>query len=117
MQPVPDVSEDDVRRVIRRDFGHTAENEILSILCEYGREAWQGGETRVRVDILKLAGGDKEKVGEYTATACRDARDVMAWAEYPRYIREVLPGGTMDEEAKQRIIDADWAEYREWLSK
>ena len=46
-------------------------------------------------------------------TACDDFRDVLAPAEYPRYLAQY--DRSLSDERKRQIIDADWQAYQQWL--
>ena len=109
-QPVPDVTEEDVTRVVIRDFGESHIATITSILAEYGSSP------RVRLAILKLSNGDIGQLKEATKTAIEDYRDVLAAAEYPRYFSEV-GFDNIPESKEQAIVDDDWNQYRDWLER
>jgi hypothetical protein len=115
-QPVPHVTDDDVKRVAVRDFGTTQADLALSIVEEFGKQDWNRPSPRVWLAILKLANGDLDRLREITATAIPDYRDVLALAEYPRYSREI---GFLDdpESTKQAAIDDDWKQYCRWLGR
>ena len=40
-QPTPTVSDDDVERVVRRDFPGERVSEVLRLLAEYGTERYE----------------------------------------------------------------------------
>src|ERR1039457_4550016 len=82
-QPIPTVSPADVDRVIKRDFGLTMFEQVTAELAEYGKD--ERNPSRVRLAILKLSAGDIEALRRYVKVANEDARDVIAWAEYPEY--------------------------------
>lgn len=85
---------------------------VHRILQNYGNQRHEREPDRVRLAILKLAGADLQSVEKYTGYACADYRDVIAWAEYPRQARQwEMPAG----DAKQKMIEADLAEYEDWL--
>ena len=77
-QPVPEVTEDDVKRVVIRDFGESQADYVLSLIAECGSGA------RVRLAVLKLANGDIKKLSEAKELTFQDYRDVLSEAEYPR---------------------------------
>jgi len=116
-QPTPTVSAADVERVVRRDFPTERVAEVLAILQEYGTESWQGEHDRVRLAALKLAASNLEKLRLHIETAKRDYRDVLAYAEYPSYISRVPGPGTRPPDEVKRIIDADWKQYQDWLTR
>ena len=114
-QPTPEITSDDVERVLRREFAKNDREEAWSILLEYGSEEWHRESDRVRVAALKLAGGTIAGLRAAIETANADYRDVLAPAEYPEYLRTVGPSASVTPEERQRIINADWAQYSEWL--
>lgn len=85
---------------------------VHRILQGYGREAHEREPERVRLAILKLAGAELRSVEKYTGYAREDYRNILAWAEYPRQARQwVMPEAA----EKQKMIEADLAEYENWL--
>jgi hypothetical protein len=106
-QPVPKVSDKDVKRIVKRDFGKEQSALVLNTLEEFGKQDWnRSGSPRVRLAILKLANGDPDQISKYTRMAIEDFRDVVCMAEYPRYTAEV-DVITVSEETKQTIIKED----------
>jgi hypothetical protein len=61
-QPVPNVREDDVVRVVRRDFAAEQFESAVSVLGRYGTERWEKEHFRVRIAALKLANGSLDKL-------------------------------------------------------
>ena len=116
-QPVPDVSGEDVIRVVRRDFGLDRLDAVMGILSEYGAEEWQRERHRVRLAVLKLASGNMDALRSHIETAKCDYRDVLAYAEYPGYMKLVPPSGKTAEQRRQDIIRSDWDQYRSWLNR
>ena len=115
-QPVPNVTDEDVKRIALRDFGEEKVALALSILDEYGEPDGTRPSPRVRLAILKLANGDLDILGDVTKTAIEDYRDVLAAAEYPKYSREI-GFGTVPESMKRAVIDEDWKQYQEWFKR
>jgi hypothetical protein len=115
-QPAPSVSHKDVERIVVRDFPSEVAR-VLKILNEYGTEEWHREIDRVRLAVLKIAAGSIDGLHSAIETAKLDYRDVLAIAEYPEYLRTVNPSDTVPSEEKQRIIDADWKQYSEWLAR
>jgi hypothetical protein len=115
-QPAPKVSRTDVTRIVRRDFPHLPEAEVLAILDRYGRADWQRDRDRVQLAILKLADGDFEALRQHTDVACTDYRDVLTAAEYPAYSRRpsTAPSASTDQ---AETFEGDWKQYRLWLKK
>jgi len=115
-QPVPDVTDADVRRIALRDFGESQLPLVQSLLEEYGKQEWNRPGARVRLAILKLAQGDMDRLLDAISVAIEDPRDVLAQAEYPGYMREI-GFGKVAENVKQSVIDDDWRQYHDWLEK
>ena len=108
------VGDADVRRVVERDFQETDLDRVLSDLASYGAESWHREPARVRLAILKLAGGEIEKLEGLLALARSDYRDVLAMAEYPAYLTlEIQP----EERAEEEAIESDREQYERWLKK
>jgi len=111
------VTDNDVERIAIRDFGRERLSQVMEILNEYGKQEWnRPGSPRVRLAILKLANGDLEKLIEHTELAIRDFRDVLAMAEYPRFLTDI----SLDKAPKQvqgQAIDDDWKQYKEWFER
>ena len=116
-QPIPEVTENDVIRIVKRDFSNKQFDAVMSILNEYGLESWQRGVNRVRLAVLKLAGGDLPALRCEIDVAKSDYRDVLAYAEYPGYMQKVSPSARLAEVERERIIRADWAQYQSWLNR
>ncbi len=114
-QPVPQVTEEDVFRIVRRDFPEQFD-AAMAVLNQYGLEKWEREQARVRTAVLKLANGNLKKLEESVETAKRDYRDVLATAEYPEYFR-MWGLGELSRKEAERIINADWAQYDAWLRK
>jgi hypothetical protein len=103
-----------VERVVRRDFSAERFADVMAMLNEYGAEDWQREADRVRLAVLKLAAGSLERLRYEIEGAKRDYRDVLAPAEYPGYCKRVR---RPPPEEEQRIIDADWRQYQDWLMR
>jgi len=116
-QPIPEVTEKDVIRIVQRDFPAEQFDIVMSILNEYGTETMQRGVNRVRLAVLKLAGGILQALRREIDAAKSDYRDVLACAEYPEYMQKVLPSGGLAEDKRDKIIRADWKQYQSWLNR
>jgi hypothetical protein len=116
-QPTPTVTNADVERVVRRDFPAERVPEVLAMLDEYGTETWQREPHRVRLAALKLAAGSIERLRYQVEGAKRDYRDVLAPAEYPGYSKRMFRIRDLPQDEQQRIIDDDWKQYQDWLTR
>lgn len=101
---------------MRRDFGGAEAETLFRMLGETGAEAWHREGERVRLAVLKLAGGRLEGVREALEVANRDYRDVIAWAEYPELMELGFVGvGELEEEAVRELKERDAGQYEAWL--
>jgi hypothetical protein len=115
-QPVPNVSDADVARVVMREYPATEVPAVIAALEAYGKSSWHRDVARVRLAILKLTGGNRKKLDEAIVMADRDYRDVLACAEYPKYFDVIAPT-EKDDAKKKSAIDADWQQYRSWFER
>jgi hypothetical protein len=77
-QPVPQITDKDVKRIALRDFGESQLLQVISILDEFGKQEWNSPGARVRLAILKLANGDLDKLMDHTKVAIEDFRDALS---------------------------------------
>jgi hypothetical protein len=63
-----------------------------------------------------MASGDLDQLREWTKTAIEDYRDVLSYAEYPKYMKEI---GFADVpiELQRAVTDSDWKQYRTWFDR
>jgi len=105
-QPVPRLTEDDLSRVVERDFADpTSATALLA-------DATASVSLRAKVAAAKLSGGSVERLRAQLQVAEADERDVIAAAEYPRYM---LAGPNGDGQLLDQAISTDWDEYQSWL--
>ena len=116
-QPIPEVTESDVIRIIQRDYPPEQFDAVMSILNNYGTEDGQHSISRVRLAVLKIADGDLQALRREIDVAKRDYRDVLAYAEYPEYMLKVSPSAEPAEVERERIIRADWKQYQFWRNR
>ena len=114
-QPTPTVTRADVERVVRRDFPPDDYDSVMTILAEYGAERWHRELHRVQLAVLKLAAGSLDALRPEIETAKRDYRDVLAYAEYPAYMKKSFRISQLPAEEQRKIIDEDWRQYETWL--
>jgi hypothetical protein len=89
------------------------EEQVQRIFSDCGREEHEEISSRVKLAVLKLSGGDIEKVREYVQTAVKDYRDVLAWAEYPEQMR--VKSWELSPEENREIQARDLDQYESWL--
>src|SRR6185312_3428716 len=116
-QPTPTVTRADVERVVRRDFPPDQFDSVMSVLTEYGGETWHRELHRVQLAVLKLAAGSLDGLRREIETAKSDYRDVLAYAEYPAYMKKTFRISQLPNDEQRRIIDEDWRQYETWLKK
>jgi hypothetical protein len=117
MQPVPSVTRADVERIVQRDFPADRQAEAFALLDEYGRATWHRAPDRVHLAALKLAAGRIEVLRAQIGEANHDYRDVIGPAEYPGYMKRWSRIQRLPPDEQQKIIDADWRQYQEWLTR
>jgi hypothetical protein len=111
-QPVPQVTQDDVERIVHRDFPVAEFENVIAILKQYGGDKQDGGASRVRLAALKLAAGNLDSLQKQILAAKQDYRDVLVWAEYPEYSKVVgFRTGKVPKKERQRIVATDWKQY------
>ena len=74
---------EDVLAAVGQYFPHHAAATVLALLDRYGTRRSEGERERLQHAILKLGGGDIEKLRHDRDVARQDYRDVLYWAEYP----------------------------------
>ena len=110
-QPVPDVSQADVERVLARDFEREERERVAELL----RDPESNFSSRVLLAVLKLSKRDVDAVAAQLETARLDWRDVVAYAEYPAYMQATSGSTSLDPGRRSELIQADWAQYEAWL--
>lgn len=116
-QPTPTVTEDDVKRVVRRDFPSGQFFQVMDMLDEYGADASHREPIRVRLAVLKLANGELDRLRNALDLAKRNYRDALVAAEYPEYQSRGFRANRLSSKEKKQIFDTDWGQYDNWLRK
>jgi hypothetical protein len=112
-QPTPEVSDEDVERIVRRDFPADEVDRILALAAQVVvRER-----PRVVLACLKLAAGNVEKLIGHFNEASGYYREILGEAEYPLATKRWFHIERLSEEERQRIYDADWSQYQACLSR
>ena len=112
MQKTPDVSRDDVLRVIARDFPDDID-AVMSLLDAITCPLI--GADRLHLAHLKLSAGSLPKLHE--SLAIPDSRDVVSYAEHPAYSKRGWSAiDKMSPDEVQSIVDDDWHQYESWLN-
>lgn len=103
-----------VDALVARLFRPEVRAEAAGLLGQYGTQAHEREEIRVRVAALKLSDGSPDRLRDLITRAKQDYRDVLAWAEYPEEMRGLTWRLPAAEQA--RIRAADRAQYLAWLA-
>jgi hypothetical protein len=111
-QPVSKGTQEDVVRVVRRDFAPAEVNAAFVLLDAY--ETWPGA-ARVRLAALKCANGDLVELKRALEDARVDYREVLIDAEYPINHRLTMKTKKASPEAYDESIREDWKNYNDWL--
>ena len=114
-QRVPAVSPADVERIVARDFAKGTVPVVRGLLERHRQRSVEAGSARVQLAALKHAGGDLARLEQALENALTDWRDVVAAAEYPRYLAS-RPGDRQTA-AREAIVEADWNAYQDWLQR
>lgn len=108
--PTPDVSHEDVERVIARDFPVQEREEINAVV----RQGDVREKVRVVLACLKNSGGDLARLKKDLSEATGYWREIIAEAEYPN-TRRTFQSDKCSETEKLRLYEQDWSQYQRWL--
>lgn len=115
-QPIPEITPDDVKRIVRRDFPTARYEDVMAIVAEYiGR--WESATPRVQLAALKLANGHLDSLRRYVVAAKQDYRDVLVPAEYPKYWKATSRGRGLSKHARHQLFESDRKRYENWLRR
>ena len=112
-EPVAHISQKQIVRIVRKDFGNRQHTRILRTLSKYKSETDRDN-YRVWAAILKLSGSRIQKLESNVKKARFDFRDIITAAEYPEYSQCAL--SRISYFTRKRIFLRDWTQYRKWLS-
>jgi hypothetical protein len=110
-QYVPNVTDDDVERVVRREYPP----EIQATILELIRDVDVREKPRVILACLKNSKGDFQKLKGELAQASGYYREILGEAEYPNYMKKIFRIDKLSADEKKRIIEKDKAQYLHWL--
>lgn len=112
-QPTPSVNDDDVVRVVRRDYSASAVEAILALIATVEvRE-----KPRVVLACLKIANGDLARLRKELADASGYYREILSEAEYPLATKRLFRIDSLTDDEVRAIYDKDWRQYVEWLTR
>jgi hypothetical protein len=113
-QPVSKGTQEDVVRIVRRDFAPAEGDAAFAVVDAY--KTWEGA-PRVRLAALKCANGDLVKLKRALEEATADYRDVLIDAEYPINHRLTMKTKKASDEEYDESIRRDWKNYNDWLTR
>ena len=107
--------ESELKIALQALFPDPAERARVSGALEtYGGESWHREPARVKLGILRLVSDQPDRLEYYVEEACKDYRDILAWAEYPETFR-VWRLRETDPARYRELADKEAAEYLAWL--
>jgi hypothetical protein len=111
-QFVPNVSEEDVDRILKRDFP-AEQKELLQII----QQIQVTERSRVVLACMKNANKDIKKLKYNLQEASGYYREHIGEAESPNYIKKVFQIEKLSEDERNKIIEKDKEQYLIWLNK
>ncbi|MCP3932688.1 MAG: hypothetical protein GY705_26760 [Bacteroidetes bacterium] len=115
-QPVPNISKNDIERIVLREYPAVGKDIIFNTLRKYSSDSKEGT-YRVWASVLKISDGNIKMLKENIETALCDYRDVISVAEYPEYSKKVgFDTDNFDKLQLKKIIEADSLQYQEWIN-
>src|SRR5262245_22483965 len=112
-QYVPSVSDQDVERIVRRDYPAELHVDIHRMI----RDVEVREKPRVILACLKNANGKLEKLQGELANASGWWREIIGEAEYPNYTKKMFRIERLSADEKERIIERDKNQYLQWLHR
>ena len=112
-QFTPQVSQDDVERVLQRDFPveHWQElREMIQLVQVREKD-------RVILACMKNVSGDVQKLKGNLTEAEGYWREIISEAEYPFYSKKMFRIDKLNEKEKSDIIEKDKKQYLDWLNR
>ena len=112
-QPTPTVTDEDVDRVLCRDYPADCLDEIRArIAAVEVRE-----KPRAILACLKIADGNVARLRGALTTVDGYYREIMGEAEYPLATKRWSRIESLPDHEVQAIYDQDWRQYRRWLTR
>ena len=112
-QFTPQVTQEDVERVLQRDFPAEHWEELREMIqLVHVRE-----KDRVILACMKNAGGDVQKLKGNLNEASGYYREIIGEAEYPFYVKKMFRIDKLTEKEKSDIIEKDKKQYLDWLNR
>lgn len=112
-QFVPDVNQEDIERILKRDFPAEAWDALRTMIEQVEvRE-----KDRVVLACMKCAAGDVGKLKGNLSQAGGYYREIIGEAEYPCYTKKMFRIDRLSEAEQAKIIEKDKTQYLNWLNR
>jgi hypothetical protein len=112
-QFTPQVDQEDVERVLQRDFPVDHRQELREMMQRLEvRE-----KDRVILACMKSAGGDVQKLRGNLNNAAGYYREIISEAEYPFWSKRMFRIEKLSEKEVADIIEKDKKQYLDWLNR
>ena len=111
MHSLPDPTERDLQRLIKRDYEPAEVPLAAAILARCTPAVSNAPVLRVCAAVLRLADGDLKHLQEYVSVALTDYRDVLLWAEF------TTPGTDAPGERTPEVRRAASRSYWQWFHR
>jgi len=112
-QFVPEVSREDVERILKRDFPVEVRDELREMIEQIDVIE----KNRVILACMKNAAGDVRKLKSNLGEAEGYYREIIGEAEYPNYLKKMFRIDKLSEVEKAKIIDKDKIQYLNWFNR
>jgi hypothetical protein len=112
-QPRAEVSEEDLERLLLRDYGHGDLDRIRGWI----RDVDMREKLRVVAACLKNAAGSVERLQGELQNASGYYREILSEAEYPNATRKWSRWEKLSEAEQQALIDQDARQYEDWFRR
>jgi hypothetical protein len=112
-QFIPQVTQEDIERVLQRDFSAEHWREIREMIQKVRvRE-----KDRVMLACMKVAAGDVQKLKRNLNEAAGYYREIVGEAEYRFYVKKIFRIDKLNEKEKADIVEKDKKQYLDWLNR
>lgn len=112
-QFVPDVREEDVERILRRDFPADAWEDLRRRIDQVDHRE----RNRIVVACMKNAAGDVKRLIGGLDDAAGWYREILGEAEYPHWMKKMFRIEKLSEAEKAQLIEKDKAQYLSWFDR
>ncbi len=112
-QLVPKVTEEDIRRLLLREFGEADYKEALSIISKKSHR--EGN--RLKAACIKLANKKIDSLEHQASESAGYYREMISEAEYPNYMKKWSSASKLSDEDYNKLVERDAEQYLAWFQK